>query len=387
MSVVEHPRKKTPHSQNGGRRRLRRQAPAQGRAEGTTVPPVPIDHEELVVRRGGRSGLQIAVAVHSTSLGPALGGVRLWRYASPADGARDALRLARGMTFKAAAAGLDLGGGKGVICAPAGDAADPELRRAMLRDFGDLIESLEGRYITAEDVGITDRDLAVIAERTEHVVGLAEELGGAGDPSPFTARGVVAAIRACAREAFDSDDLTGLRISVVGVGHVGQRLAEMLASEGAELMLSDVDDGKRGLAAELDAEWVAPDEAMLARCDVLAPCALGGAIDRANVDLLRCGVVCGSANNVIADDELAESLALRGVLYAPDFIANAGGLISVYRELRGYDLEETLRLVDGIEQATARILAAARERSITPLAAAHELALERLEATRPAAAA
>jgi leucine dehydrogenase len=351
-----------------------------------SVPPIPLDHEELVVRRGRRSGLWMAVAVHSTALGPALGGVRLWRYASPEDGVRDALRLARGMTFKAAAAGLDLGGGKGVICAPA-DAAwrngGPGIdRRAVMHDFGDLVESLEGRYVTAEDVGVCAEDIATIAERTEHAVGLPEELGGAGDPSPFTALGVTAAMRACARHALGTDELQGLRVVIVGVGHCGEQLARRLAAEGAELALSDVDPAKHRLADELGAEWVEPGEAMLAPCDVLAPCALGGSIERSNVGRLRCAVVCGSANNVLADESLDRELAGRGIFYAPDFVANAGGLISVYRELHGLDAAEVARLVEGIEEAIDRVLDASRERSITPLRAAHQLAHERLESAR-----
>jgi leucine dehydrogenase len=358
--------------------------PARDAFRAASVPPVPLDHEELVVRRGPRSGLWMAVAVHSTALGPALGGVRLWRYATPEDGVRDALRLARGMTFKAAAAGLDLGGGKGVIRMPpdaawqnGGRGID---RRDVLHDFGDLVESLDGRYITAEDVGVGAEDIAVIATRTEHAVGLPEALGGAGDPSPFTALGVSAAMRACARSAFGSRELGGLRVVIVGAGHCGEQLARRLARAGAELALSDIDARKRGLAVELDAEWIEPSEAMLTHCDVLAPCALGGAIDRKNVDRLDCSVVCGSANNMLADESLDRELAARGIVYAPDFLANAGGLISVYRELHGLDSAEVTHLVEGIEETVGRVLAHAADRGVTPLAAAHELAHERLDA-------
>lgn len=357
-----------------------------------SVPPVALDHEELVMRRGRRSGLWMAAAVHSTRLGPALGGVRLWRYATPEDGVRDALRLARGMTLKAAAAGLDLGGGKGVICAPAEAAwrnnGGPGVeRRDVFHDFGELVESLEGRYITAEDVGVCADDIATIAERTAHAVGLPEDRGGAGDPSPFTALGVTAAMSACARFAFGSGELEGLRVVIVGAGHCGEQLARRLAPAGADLTLSDVDPDKRRLADELGADWIEPGEAMLAPCDVLAPCALGGAIDASNVARLRCSVVCGSANNVLADESLDRELAARGIVYAPDFVANAGGLISVYRELRGLDADEVARLVEGIEDAIERVLDAAHEREVTPLQAANELARERLEAAEAAVAA
>jgi leucine dehydrogenase len=364
--------------------------PARFRA--ASVPPVPLDHEELVVRRGPRSGLWMAAAVHSTRLGPALGGVRLWRYASPEDGVRDALRLARGMTLKAAAAGLDLGGGKGVICAPAEGAwrnnGGPGVdRREVFHDFGDLVESLEGRYITAEDVGVCAEDIAMIAERTAHAVGLPEDRGGAGDPSPFTALGVTAAMRACARFAFGSRELEGLRVVIVGAGHCGGQLACRLAEAGADLALSDVDPDKRALAEELGADWIEPGEAMLVPCDVLAPCALGGAVDASNLTRLRCSVVCGSANNVLADESLDRQLAARGIVYAPDFLANAGGLISVYRELHGLDEDEVVALVEGIEATISQVLSAARERSVTPLEAAHELARERLQAAEAPVAA
>jgi leucine dehydrogenase len=346
------------------------------------VEPVEFDHEELVVRRGRRSGAHVVVAIHSTALGPALGGVRLWRYEEVADGARDALRLARGMTYKAAAAGLDLGGGKGVICSPGATVPSGADRRALLLDFGDLVASLGGHYITAEDVGIDAGDLVAIAQRTEHVTGLPPDRGGAGDPSPLTALGVESAMRACLDERFGRREPAGRRIAVVGLGHVGEKLARRLAERGAELVISDIDPRKRALAAELGASWVEPSEVMLVECDVLAPCALGGAIHANNAGLLRCGAICGSANNQLAAEPLAELLAERGILYAPDFIVNAGGLIQVYREIRGYSQEQARELVLGIEGNTGRVLAAAAERAVTPLQAARELAEERLHAAR-----
>ncbi len=351
-------------------------------AGGTAVPPVSFEHEDLVVRRGRRSGRHLVVAIHSTALGPALGGVRLWPYRSTVDGARDALRLARGMTYKAAAAGLNLGGGKGVICAPGGAPPTGSSRRALLLDFGDLVESLDGRYLTAEDVGINAGDLVAIGERTRRVTGLPADQGGSGDPSPFTALGVQAAMRACARERFGSPNLSGRRIVIAGLGQVGSQLARLLAEAGAELAVSDIDHAKRRLATELDAEWLEPSEEMLAECDILAPCALGGAIDAANLPGLSCEIVCGCANNQLADEDLAEALAERGILYAPDFIVNAGGLIHIYREIRGYSEQEARQLVLAIELNLNRVLMAAGERGITPSRAARELAQERLDAAR-----
>jgi leucine dehydrogenase len=347
----------------------------------SSLPPVPLEHEDLVLHRGRRSGSYVIVAIHSTALGPALGGVRLWTYPATTDAIRDALRLARGMTLKAAAAGLALGGGKGVICGPERPPTGKE-RRDLLLDFGDLVESLEGRYITAEDVGISPPDLVAIRERTAHVTGLPAEHGGSGDPSPFTAIGVEAAMRACARARFGSPELAGRRIVIAGMGHVGAKLARRLIERGAEVAVSDIDPGKRQLARELGAEWIPPDEEIVAECDILAPCALGGAIDGANLPLLRCEVICGCANNQLADDGLAAAVAERGILYAPDFVVNAGGLINVYREIRGYGEERARELVLGIEDNLAGIFEAAAEGSITPLEAARAVALERLATAR-----
>lgn len=341
----------------------------------------PAGFEEMLVRTGERSGATIAIAVHSTALGPALGGARLWHYESDEDGVADARRLARAMTYKAAAAGLLLGGGKGVICAPTPH-PEGELRRALLLDFGDAVESLGGRYVTAEDVGTGAADMAVIAERTSHVVGLPGERGGSGDPSPVTARGVLAAMRACLVHRFGSPDPAGVRVCVVGAGHVGGRLATMLAEAGAVLTICDLDPSRRRLADHLGATWIDdPGEAIVGDCDVLAPCALGGVIDAATVPRLRCRIVCGAANNVLADDRLAAALASRGITYAPDFIANAGGLINVYAELHHLDRAAVADLLGSIGSTLGLILDAADRNGTTPLAEAQTLARRRLRGT------
>jgi leucine dehydrogenase len=335
-----------------------------------------MEHEELHVHRGERSGLQIAVAVHSTALGPALGGARLWRYESPGDGVADVLRLSEAMTHKAAAAGLDLGGGKSVICAEG--VLDPDARREAMLDLGDLVESLDGRYVVAEDVGTGTADMTVVAERTGHVVGLPPEMGGTGDPSPVTARGVHAAIEAACERALGRSSLDGVSVCVVGLGHVGHALAQRLAAEGARVAVSDIDEAKRLDAARIGADWVDPGSAMWTECDVLAPCALGGAVDRETAARLRCAVLCGSANNVLAEDSVAEELAARGVLYVPDFIANSGGLINVYAELRGLSAGRVGSLVDGIGSAVGSVLDEAERTGATPLAAAYRIARDRL---------
>lgn len=340
---------------------------------------LPDDFEQVVVRRGERSGCTVAVAVHSTRLGPALGGARLWHYPDPEDAVADARRLAAAMTMKAAAAGLDIGGGKGVLAAPPGPPPEGDLRRAMLLDFGDLVESLGGAYVTAEDVGTGAADMAVIAECTDHVVGRDAASGGSGDPSPVTALGVVAAVRACVAHRFGSDELRGLSACVIGLGHVGGRVAGLLADEGVELVLSDVDPARRA-GAPRGGRWTDPRDAMLSSCDVLVPCALGGVVGPGEVRHLRAAIVCGAANNVLTSNGIAGALAARDILYAPDFIANAGGLISVYGELRALDHERAIELAGEIEGTMARILAIAEERAITPLAAAEDLARTRLGA-------
>ncbi len=349
-------------------------------------PAAAADYEELRVVTGPRSGATIAIAVHSTALGPALGGARMWHYETPADGIEDALRLARAMTYKAAAAGLLLGGGKGVICAPTPERPEGELRRAMLLDFGDAVASLGGKYVTAEDVGTGAADMEVIAERTSHVVGLPGERGGSGDPSPVTARGVLAALRACLEHRFGDPSLKGVRVCIVGAGHVGGRLARLLVGGGAEVMLSDVDPARRGLAEELGADWIDPAEAVGADCDVLAPCALGGIVDAETIDRLRCQVICGSANNVLADESLAFDLARRLIVYAPDFIANAGGLINVYAELHHLDRDAVSALVEHIGATVLLVLEEAERHGTTPFAEAQALALHRLQAGAAAAA-
>jgi leucine dehydrogenase len=342
---------------------------------------VSLDHEELVVRKGRRSGVYTIVAVHSTTLGPSLGGCRMWRYATNADAARDALRLSRAMTFKAAAAGLNLGGGKAVISLPPGPPPTGKARRAVLEDFGDAVQVLEGAYYTAEDVGTSSRDMTVIADRTRYVTGLPRGRGGSGDPSPFTAMGVVAAMRASAQRVFGSTSLKGRAVSVIGAGRVGSRVARLLSREGAKIVLADIDDSRRSLARELkNTRWTDPTTALLADVDIVAPCALGGMVNGHSVQRLRCAIVCGAANNQLAHDGLAEDLAKRGILYAPDFIANAGGLINVATELdpEGYDAVRTRRRALGIEETMDHIYDEAEAANTTPLATAYALARRRL---------
>jgi leucine dehydrogenase len=340
-----------------------------------------LDHEEVVVRRGQRSGLYTFVAVHSTVRGPSLGGCRLWAYDDSRDALRDVLRLSRAMTYKAAVADLPLGGGKGVIMLHPGEHMSSRQRRNALLDFADTVESLDGRYITAEDVGTGSRDMHVIAERTRHVAGLSRQFGGSGDPSPFTALGVESAIRACCERVFGSSSLRGRTIAVIGLGHVGSRVAKRCARAGAQLVLSDIDQGKRRLAEELGAGWTTPAQALEADVEVLAPCALGGILDDVSVPRLRCRIVAGAANNQLAGEKVADLLAARQILWAPDFVVNAGGLINIAEEQHIYDATEARRRVRHIGEIVLHIFEQADATGTTPLTAAMDAARRRLRLT------
>jgi leucine dehydrogenase len=314
------------------------------------------------------------VAVHSTVLGPALGGCRLWRYDRLESAVDDALRLSSAMTLKAAAARLPLGGGKSVIFPPLDLDLTGSSRRALLEDFADTLNMLDGRYITAEDVGTTPADMEVLSRLSSHVVGVPTGNGGSGDPGDFTAAGVQAAMRACLRSRFGSADMHGRSCAIVGLGHVGEPLARRLHADGATLVLSDLDESKRALVDELGASWREPQEALRSDVDVLAPCALGGVVDAGLAEELGARIVCGSANNQLTSAAVADVLHARGVLYAPDFIVNSGGLINVSLELTGYDRDRALERIVRIEEVLARILAHAQDAAITPLVAAEELA-------------
>jgi len=318
------------------------------------------------------------VAVHSTARGPALGGCRMWTYDDARAAVRDVLRLSRAMTFKAAVAGLPLGGGKGVIMLRPDEAVlTPERREAVLQDFGDTVEALGGDYLTAEDVGTSEAAMEVISGRTRHVTGLAS---GSGDPSPWTALGCEVALRVACEYAFGSDDLHGRRVAVIGLGSVGGRLAEMLHAGGAELVVADVDQSKRELAERLGATWTDPHSAMTADVDILAPCALGGVLNDETVPALRCKAIAGAANNQLASDALDTALAERGILWAPDFVCNAGGIINIAVELEpgGYSAEQADTNVRAVGDTLRQIFDSASAANTTPLRAALELGRERL---------
>jgi len=333
------------------------------------------DHEQLTVHRGRRSGLPVAIAVHSTVRGMAIGGCRLRPYADRRDGVADALRLAEAMTYKTAVAGLDHGGGKTVVALPTAAPLTPDERRDALLDVGDAVESLGGRYGTGPDVGTGPADMVTIGERTRWVFCRPAEHGGSGDSSGPTAEGVLAALAALCAHRFGSADVAGLRITLIGLGNVGTHLAKALAGAGATLTVTDVDPGRRTLADAVGAAWVAPEDAATAPADVLVPAALGGLLTPEVVPRLRCAAIAGPANNQLTDERVADLLYQRGVVWVPDPVVSAGGAIyGTGVELRGLTPEAALAEVRGIGATVTRLL----QEGISPHRAAKALAEERL---------
>lgn len=312
--------------------------------------------EQFVVIDDPESGAKGAIAIHSTALGPAAGGCRFWHYADKEALATDALRLARGMSYKNAIAGLPFGGGKAVLQRPEGDFD----RAAIFQAFGRAVEKLRGQYVTAEDVGTTIADMREIARETRHVAGLDKRDGLAGgDPSPWTALGIFKSMQAAARVTFASD-LKGLTVAIQGTGNVGSHLAELLHGAGARLVLADADSARaKRLAERLDARVVGTDEILSVDADILAPCALGAILNEASIPTLRARLVCGGANNQLAADADGQRLAERGIAYAPDYVVNAGGIINVVAEYLGEAEDQVARRIDLIAERLAEILGTA----------------------------
>lgn len=328
-----------------------------------------LQHEKVVVERGRVSGLPIIIAVHSTKLGAAVGGCRMWSYPDWRDGLADALRLSSAMSLKCAAAGIDHGGGKTVIALPPGAELTPARRIAVMEDLGDAVERLDGMYYVGEDVGTGPDDIQVARRRTDRTSRPRFERGADG-PEP-TAVGVLESIRATARHVFGSGDLSGRRFAVVGLGHVGLPLARMLADEGGALIVSDIDEHKRAAAEELGAEWRAPADAGFAEVDVLVPAALGGVVSAETIDQLRCAAIVGPANNQLVDERFAEALRARGITWAPDFVVNAGGVVfEVGVALDDLPKDTAMARVREIGARLDGVFARASETGQTPLAVA-----------------
>ncbi|MBI3005270.1 MAG: Glu/Leu/Phe/Val dehydrogenase [Ignavibacteriales bacterium] len=335
------------------------------------------DHEQVVFCSDKKVGLRAVIAVHNTTLGPSLGGTRMWMYTSEEDALRDVLRLSRGMTYKAAIAGLNLGGGKAVII------GNPEKDKTegLFRTYGRFVDTLGGRFITSADVGTEVRDLEWIRMETRHVTGVSRLLGGGGDPSTVTGFGVYVGMKACAHEVFGSDSLKGMKVAVQGAGKVATYLCEHLAKEGAKLFITDIQE-KRARAAvkRFSATYIKPEKIFETQADIFAPCALGGILNDESIPKLKCRIVAGGANNQLLEEKKhIQMLMDRKILYAPDYAINAGGLINVASELEGYNEERVLKQAEGIYGILQQIFQIAREEKVPTSVAANKLAEYRIQ--------
>ncbi len=336
------------------------------------------DYEEIVFCQDKATGLKAIIAIHNTTLGPGLGGTRMYDYKNEQDAITDVLRLSRGMTYKAAISGLNLGGAKAVII------GDPRKLKseAYMRKFGQFVENLNGKYITAEDIGTTTKDMEYINMSTDHVVGLPEIMGGGGDPSPVTAYGVYLGMKACAKEVYGTDNLSGKKVLVEGVGKVGGHLVDFLIKEGARVQVADVNkEALNEMVKKYDAGVVELSKVHEQDIDIYAPCALGATLNDESIAKLKCSIVAGAANNQLADESIhGQMLMEKGILYAPDFLINAGGLINVYTELHGYNREIAMSRAENIYAVTQGIINLAKEENIPTYKAANKMAEQRIEA-------
>ncbi|MFD2541908.1 Glu/Leu/Phe/Val dehydrogenase [Lacinutrix gracilariae] len=335
------------------------------------------DHEQIVFCNDKDTGLKAIIGIHNTVLGPALGGTRMWQYNNEWEALNDVLRLSRGMTFKSAITGLNLGGGKAVIIGDAKTQKTPEL----MKKFGEFVHSLSGRYITAEDVGMETADMDLVHEVTPYVTGISESKGGAGNPSPITAYGVYMGMKAAAKYKFGSDVLDGKKVIVQGIGHVGESLVDHLTKEGAKVIISDINQERlQEASAKYGATIYTGNDIYSEDVDIYAPCALGATINDETINKLKAKVIAGAANNQLAE-EAKHGLILqdKGIVYAPDFLINAGGIINVYAELEGYDKQEIVRKTENIYNTTLEILSNAEMNDITTNQAALNIAKSRIE--------
>lgn len=337
------------------------------------------DYEQLVICQDEASGLKAIIAIHDTTLGPALGGTRMWTYASEADAIEDALRLAKGMTYKNAAAGLNLGGGKTVII------GDPkkDKNEGLFRAFGRYIQGLNGRYITAEDVGTTVQDMDLIHEETDYVTGISPAFGSSGNPSPVTAYGVYRGMKAAAKEAFGSDSLEGKVIAVQGVGNVAYNMCKHLHEEGAQLIVTDINkEAVNRAVEEFGAKAVDPNDIYSVECDIYAPCALGATINDETIPQIKAKVIAGAANNQLKDTKHGDIIHEKGIAYAPDYVINAGGVINVADELYGYDKERAMKKVEQVYDNVESVFNIAKRDNIPTYVAADRMAEERIARMR-----
>lgn len=335
------------------------------------------NHEQVVFCNDNETGLKAIIAIHNTVLGPSLGGTRMWPYKNEMEALTDVLRLSRGMTYKSAVAGLNLGGGKAVII---GD-SKTQKNEMLMRRFGKFINNLSGKYITAEDVGVNTKDMEYIKMETNFVSGLPESMGGSGDPSPVTAYGVYLSMKASAKEKWGNDSLSGKKVVVQGIGHVGENLVKHLIKEGAKVYINDINEERlKVVSKETGAEVVAADKLYDLEMDIYAPCALGATVNSDTLSRLKCSIICGAANNQLADENIhGKAVIEKGILYAPDFVVNAGGIINVFYELQGYNREKALAHAEKIYDTTLNIFKIAKEQNIPTYMAANRIAEKRIE--------
>ena len=337
-------------------------------------------HEQVVFSSDPITGLKVIIAIHDTTLGPALGGCRMWNYKKESDALKDVLRLSKGMTYKAAVAGLDLGGGKAVII---GDSKTMK-NEYLFRSFGRFVQGLGGRYITAEDVGTSVSDMEWVRIETEYVTGISRALGGGGDPSPVTALGTFTGMKACVKKVFGSDSLKERKIAIQGVGHVGTYLVELLHKEGAKLYISDIDEDKlKSVAKKYACKVVNNSKIYELEVDIFAPCAMGGIINDKTIPKLKCAIIAGAANNQLEKEKKhGKALLDKGILYAPDYVINAGGIINIYNELQGYNREKALSQTENIYQILTEVLDYAEKEGVPTPVASNIYAEERIKAVR-----
>ncbi len=333
------------------------------------------DHEQVVFCNDPETGLKAIIGIHDTTLGPALGGTRMWYYENEQEAIRDVLRLSRGMTYKASISGLNLGGGKAVII---GDSRKDKTD-ALMQKFGEYVNSLSGRYITAEDVGINTHDMKMVKMKTDHVTGIPVEMGGSGDPSPVTAYGVFMGMKAAAHYHFGSEELKGKKVMVQGIGHVGETLVKHLTEAGAQVYINDIHLDRMEAIADKYQAIIHHGDVFEAEYDIYAPCALGATVNPETIDRMPARIIAGAANNQLANEiRDAQLLKQKGILYAPDFLINAGGLINVYSEIAKYDRAESLRRTENIYDTTLAIFRKAELENSTTHQAALAMAEERI---------
>ena len=335
-----------------------------------------LGHKKIVFCSDPDTGLRAIIAIHDTTLGPALGGTRMWAYKSEADALSDVLRLSKAMTYKASINGLNLGGGKAIII---GD-SHRDKNEALLRKFGRFIKNQNGEFITAEDVGTNPKDMEYIRMETQYVTGMPESVGGSGDPAPVAAQGVFMGMKAAVKELYGNDSLAGKSVIVQGIGHVGENLVKILRDEKAKVYVSDInEDLLRQVAKKYGAEAIAHNNIFDIDADIYSPCAMGATVNTQTINKLNCAIIAGSANNQLEDEQVhGQMLREKGILFAPDYVINAGGLINCYSELMGFTKKRTMQLTENIYEATRNVLKLSKAENISSIEAANKIAEKRI---------